>query len=252
MDAIIDLNADLGESIDGAPTADDEAMFAVISSASIACGGHAGDDLSMREAVDRAKRYGVAVGAHPSFVDRAGFGRTAASITPDALRAQVQGQLERLVAAGADLAYVKPHGALYHRVTEDGATADAVTTAIAEVSEQLGRPLPVLGLTGHIRTAAAARGLPFYREAFLDRGYFSSGALVPRTAPGALLEDPNVVAARAVRLATEGVVEAVDGSLLRPDAVSLCVHGDSPGAVAMARAVRAALDAAAVTVLAPW
>lgn len=248
----IDLNADLGETVDGVPTADDEAMFAVISSASIACGGHAGDAASIREAVDRARRFGVAIGAHPSYVDRAGFGRFAPPTTPADLRAQVRGQLELLVSSGADLAYIKPHGALYHRVTDDRQTADAVTDAIAEVSERVGRALPVLGLDGFVSDAASARGLPFVREAFLDRGYLASGALVPRTQAGALLDDPAVVAARAVRLVAEGVVETVDGTLIRPDAVSLCVHGDSPGAVAMARAVRAALDAAAVEIAAPW
>ncbi len=211
MEAIIDLNADLGETVDGAPTADDEAMFAVISSASIACGGHAGDEASMREAIERAARFGVSMGAHPSFIDRAGFGRFAPPTTPKDLRDQVRGQLERLLAAGADLAYVKPHGALYHRVTEDRQTSDAVTAAIAEVSDRVGHALPVLGLGGFIIESAAARGLPFFREAFLDRGYLASGALVPRTAPGALLDDADAVAARAVRLVTEGVVEAIDG-----------------------------------------
>lgn len=252
MDAIIDLNADLGETVDGVPTSDDEAMFAVISSASIACGGHAGDEASMREAIERAARFGVSLGAHPSFVDRAGFGRFAPAVTPEDLRDHVRGQLERLLAAGAEVAYVKPHGALYHRVTQDEETADAVTAAIADVADRVGRALPVLGLDGAIVESAGARGLPFFREAFLDRGYLASGALVPRTQPGALLHDADAVAARAVRLVTEGVVEAIDGSLLRPGAVSLCLHGDSPGAVTMARAVRSGLDRAGVKVAPPW
>lgn len=248
----IDLNADLGETTDGVPTADDAAMFALISSASVACGGHAGDDASMREAVARAASAGVAVGAHPSFVDRAGFGRTALAVDPTELRGQVRAQLRALVDAGADLRYVKPHGALYHVVTRDADAADAVVAAIADTAAGVGRPLPVLGMPGEIVRAATAAGLPFVAEAFLDRGYLPTGGLVPRAEPGALLDDPDVVAARAVRLAVEGVVEAVDGALLRADAASLCVHGDSPGAVAMARAVRAALDAAGVAVRAPW
>ncbi|MDJ1114377.1 5-oxoprolinase subunit PxpA [Microbacterium dauci] len=248
----IDLNADLGETTDGVPTADDAAMFPLISSASVACGGHAGDDASMREAVARAASAGVAVGAHPSFVDRAGFGRTALAVAPDILRGQVRAQLQALVDAGADLRYVKPHGALYHVVTRDADAADAVVAAVADTAAVVGRPLPVLGMPGEIVRAATAAGLPFVAEAFLDRGYLPTGGLVPRTEPGALLHDPGVVAARAVRLAVEGVVEAVDGTLLRADAASLCVHGDSPGAVAMARAVRAALDAAGVAVRAPW
>ncbi|MFD4959713.1 5-oxoprolinase subunit PxpA [Microbacterium sp. NPDC058389] len=248
----IDLNADLGETVDGVPTADDEAMFAVITSANVACGGHAGDAASMRDAVARAARYGVAVGAHPSYPDRVNFGRVPVAMDPADLAAAVAAQLVALVGAGADLRYVKPHGALYHAVTSDRAHADAVTSAVAALAERLGRPVPVLGLPGEIEGAAASRGLPFVREAFLDRGYLPDGSLVPRAQPGALLDEPELVAARAVRLAVDGVVEAVDGTLVRADAASLCVHGDSPSAVAMARAVRAALDAAGVEVRAPW
>lgn len=250
--AAIDLNADLGETVDGAPTADDEAMFAVISSASVACGGHAGDAASMRAAVERAGRRGVAVGAHPSYPDPAGFGRLPMAMAPDDLAASVAVQLGALVAAGADVRYVKPHGALYHAVTADRGLADAVARAVADQSELLGRPLPVLGLDGEITAAAASVGLPFVREAFLDRGYTPAGGLVPRTAPGALLHDPAEVAARAVRLVREGVVAAVDGTLVVVDAASLCLHGDSPAAVEMARAVRSALDADAIVVRAPW
>lgn len=250
--AAIDLNADLCETVDGVPTADDEAMFAVITSASVACGGHAGDAASMRDAVARAARFGVAVGAHPSYPDRANFGRVAMTMDADDLEAAIAGQLTALLDAGADLRYVKPHGALYHAVTADPAQAEAVARAIADCADTLGRPLPVLGLDGAIAGAAASVGLPFVREAFLDRGYLPDGSLVPRTQPGALLDDPELVAARAVRLAREGVVEAADGTIVRTDAASLCVHGDSPSAVAMARAVRAALDAAGVEVRAPW
>lgn len=251
--ASIDLNADLGETVDGVPTADDEAMFAVISSASIACGGHAGDADSMRDAVARAARHGVAVGAHPSFVDRAGFGRTALAVAPADLRAQVSAQLAALEAAGADIRYVKPHGALYHVVTADREAAAAVAASVADLATRRGAPVPILGLPGAIEAAAGVVGLPFVREAFLDRGYLPGGGLVPRGDPGALLDDPDAVAARAVRLAREGVVEAVDGTLLdSADARSLCVHGDSPAAVAMARAVRAALADAGVEVRPTW
>jgi UPF0271 protein len=250
--AAIDLNADLGETVDGVPTADDEAMFAVISSASIACGGHAGDAASMRDAVDRAARFGVAVGGHPSYPDRANFGRVPVAMDPEELTESVVRQLTALLDAGADLRYVKPHGALYHAVTADAGQAQATARAVAEVSAALGRPLPVLGLGGEIARAAPSAGLPFVREAFLDRGYLPDGGLVPRTQAGALLDDPDEVAARAVRLALHGEVQAVDGSAVEADAASLCVHGDSPSAVAMARAVRAALDAAGVEVRAPW
>jgi UPF0271 protein len=248
----IDLNADLGETVDGVPTADDAAMFAVISSASIACGGHAGDRASMREAVALAARYGVAVGAHPSFVDRAGFGRTVVAVAPSVLRVQVREQLDALVDAGADLRYVKPHGALYHAVTSDRGLAEAVVAAVAELSARLGRAVPMLGRDGEVAAAAAAAGLPFHREAFLDRGYLPDGRLVPRGEPGALLHEVDQVVARALRLAGDGTVVAVDGSTVTVDAVSLCVHGDSPGAVALARAVRAELDAAGIDVVPPW
>ncbi|WP_345801498.1 5-oxoprolinase subunit PxpA [Microbacterium sp. AZCO] len=248
----IDLNADLGETVDGVPTADDEAMFAVISSANVACGGHAGDAASMRAAVDRARRFGVAVGAHPSYPDQAGFGRTRIDIEPAALRASVADQLDALLAAGADLRYVKPHGALYHAVTRDAGEADAVVAAVADLSARLGRALSILGLDGAIAGAAARAGIPFVREAFLDRGYRADGSLVPRGEPGDLLDDPALVAARAVRLARAGLVDAVDGSDIAADAASLCLHGDSPAAVAMARAVRAALDVEGIEVRAPW
>ncbi|WP_457100454.1 5-oxoprolinase subunit PxpA [Microbacterium sp. P5_E9] len=250
--ASIDLNADLGETVDGVPTADDEAMFAVISSASIACGGHAGDAASMRAAVARATRFGVAVGAHPAYPDPANFGRVRQHPNPAELQTAIAAQLAALLEAGADLRYVKPHGALYHAVIEDRGQADAVAQAVAAVSASLGRTLPILGLAGEIARAAAAEGLPFVREAFLDRGYLADGSLVPRGEPGALLDDPAAVAERAVRLARDGVVDAVDGSAIAADAASLCLHGDSPAAVVMARAVRAALDGAGVAVRAPW
>ncbi|MEW1835781.1 5-oxoprolinase subunit PxpA [Microbacterium sp. NPDC079995] len=250
--AAIDLNADLGETVDGVPTADDEAMFAVVSSASVACGGHAGDVPSMTDAVRRAAEQGVAVGAHPSFVDRAGFGRVALAVPPAILRTQVRDQIAALVGVGADLRYVKPHGALYHAVSAEPGAAGAVAAAVADVAADLGRTLPMLGMPGAITQAAASRGIPFFVEAFLDRGYLASGSLVPRTEQGALLHDAEVVAARAVTLATGGGVVAIDGSSIEVDAASLCLHGDTPGSVAMARAVRAALDAAGVEVRAPW
>ncbi|KTS04080.1 5-oxoprolinase subunit PxpA [Microbacterium testaceum] len=248
----VDLNADLGETVDGMPTADDEAMFAVISSANVACGGHAGDAVSMREAVDRAARFGVAVGAHPSYDDREHFGRVPRDPDPADLRASVAAQLDALVSAGADLRYVKPHGALYHAVSADPVQAAAVVAAVADHAERLGRPLPVLGLPGAIAGAAASAGLPFVHEAFLDRGYTAAGGLVPRGEAGALIDDPARVAERALRLVRDGDVETVDGDRLAVEAASLCLHGDTPSAVAMARAVRAALDAAGVEVRAPW
>lgn len=248
----VDLNADLGETRDGIPTADDESMFAVISSANVACGGHAGDDASMRASAERAARFGVAIGAHPSYEDRANFGRIRRNPPASDLRAAVARQLDALEAAGADLRYVKPHGALYHAVSADPGQAAAVVAAIADHSARLGRPLPVLGLPGAIVEAAASAGLPFVHEAFLDRGYTPDGGLVPRDRPGALIDDPARVADRALRLVAEGTVDTVEGTRIAVDAASLCLHGDTPAAVAMARAVRAALDDAGVEVRAPW
>lgn len=250
--AAIDLNADLGETVDGVPTADDEAMFAVISSANIACGGHAGGGAALAEAVDRARRNRVAVGAHPSYPDPAGFGRVRIAIDDDELALSLDQQLRALEDAGAPIRYVKPHGALYHAVTTDAGQARVLTHVVAAAAERTGRALPILGLAGEIVSAAEEVGLPFVGEAFLDRGYLASGALVPRGQPGALLDDPELVAARAVRLARDGEVEARDGSVVRTRAASLCLHGDSPSAVMMARAVRTALDAAAIDVRAPW
>lgn len=248
----IDLNADLGETVAGAATADDDAMFPVISSASIACGGHAGDAESMRDAVSLAERFGVAIGAHPSYPDPARFGRERMAMAGEDLGSAVAAQLEALAAAGADIRYVKPHGALYHAVRDDREQASAVARVVAELSSRIGRAIPLLGLPGEISRAAREVGVPFLGEAFLDRGYLPDGGLVSRGDAGALLDDPGLVAERAVRLVADGVVTAVDGTLVRVDAVSLCVHGDSPGAVAMARAVRSALDAAGVAVRAPW
>jgi UPF0271 protein len=248
----VDLNADLGETVDGEPTADDEAMFAVISSASVATGGHAGDASSMRLAVERAGRHGVAVGAHPSYPDRLGLGRATMNLAPEELTAVVSAQLHDLRDAGADIRYVKPHGALYHAAGSDPEAARALVRAVAELSNALGRAVPVLALGDALAEASVAAQLPFVREAFLDRGYLPDGGLVPRGMPGDLLHDPATVAARAVRLAQEGVVEAVDGSLVVADAASLCLHGDTPEAVTMARAVRLALDRAGVAVRSPW
>ncbi|QAY60224.1 LamB/YcsF family protein [Microbacterium protaetiae] len=248
----IDLNADLGETIDGLPTADDEAMFALISSASIACGAHAGDAASMHAAAARAARTGVAIGAHPSFPDRANFGRLVVRMDAADLRATVAEQLAALEGAGADIRYVKPHGALYHAAGADPEQAEAVAAAVAELSERLGRGIPVLAQGEALAAAAAAIGLPFYREAFLDRGYRADGTLVPRGEPGDLLHDPDAVAERALRLARAGDVDAVDGTVVGVDAVSFCLHGDTAASLQLARAVRAALDAAGVEVRAPW
>jgi len=243
----MDLNSDLGETVDGVPTADDAALFALITSANVACGFHAGDERSMRASCRLAAGNGVALGAHVSYDDREGFGRRDVDVSPERLRRDVLVQLRSLGEAAAEVGvgirYVKPHGALYNRIVHDRGRADAVALAVRDFSPGL----PLLGLPGsQIEGAAGAAGSPFFREAFVDRGYRPDGTLVPRGEQGAVLSHADAIAERAVRLATTGRVRAADGSELDLRVDSLCVHGDTPGAVEMAREVRAALIAAAV------
>ncbi|WP_091186641.1 5-oxoprolinase subunit PxpA [Paramicrobacterium humi] len=244
----MDLNCDLGETVDGQPTADDAAMFPLITSANVACGFHAGDAATMQVSCERAVQHVVAVGAHVSYADRENFGRTDLEVDDGVLEAQIREQLEALAeaaeAAGTRVRYVKPHGALYNRIARDRDRADVVAAAVSGFDPAL----PLMGLPGsHVADAAAAAGLRFLREAFVDRNYLADGSLVPRSRPDALLAGGSV-ALRAVRIVTDGAVTAVDGTLLRLEVDSLCVHGDSPGAVEMARAVRRELDAAGVSV----
>ena len=240
---VVDLNADLGEGV-----TDDEALLAVVSSANVACGFHAGDPQTMRAVCRLAAERGVAVGAQVSYRDRAGFGRRELDVASHELYADVAEQLAALRRAaeetGTDVAYVKPHGALYNRTVHDEDQAAAVVAAVRDHGR-----LPVLGLPGS-RLLALGRqtGLRAVPEAFADRAYTPDGALVPRDRDGAVLTDLDVVAARAVRIATAGVVESISGSPVRTPACSICVHGDTPGAVQIARRVRAALEAAGVTV----
>ncbi len=250
---VIDLNADLGETVNGRPTADDEAMFALVSSANVAAGGHAGDLESIHEAARRAERFGVVIGAHPSYPDPDNFGRVPMRIDTDDLYDSLLEQLGRLLWARAPLRYVKPHGALYNVIVHDPAHAAAVVAAVQAVrNANGGQPAGLLVLGGEVERQARAAGLRVVREAFLDRGYRADGTLVARGEKGALLHDPTLVAERAVRIATEGVVDTVDGELIPIDAASLCVHGDTPAAVEMARSVRDALTAAHVEIRSPW
>lgn len=241
----IDLNADLGEGFGIYRLPGEPALLALASSASIACGAHAGDPMVMRETVARAHQAGVAIGAHPGYPDREGFGRRELGATPAEIAAMVITQVGALAAvcaaAGTRLRYVKPHGALYNRAARDSATARAVAEAIRDVDPGL----MLLGLDGSalLREAEAA-GLVAVPEAFVDRAYQPDGNLLPRTEPGALLHDPAQVAERALRMVQDHHVVAVDGTrrLLRPR--SLCTHGDGPAAVELLAAVRAALDSA--------
>lgn len=245
--AQIDLNSDLGESFGAWSMGEDEALLSTVTSANVACGFHAGDPATMLRTVQTALANDVAVGAHPGYRDLAGFGRRAMDVSHDELFSDVLYQMGALMgllhSLGGGLAYVKPHGALYNRIVTDQVQAEAVASAV------LGSRLrvPMLGLPNSaIQDACTLLGLPFYEEAFVDRGYLPDGTLVPRGQPGALLHDVEQIAARAVRMVTEGVVEAVDGSLVEMQPASLCVHGDTPGAMQMALAVRSALENAGV------
>ncbi|WP_424188590.1 LamB/YcsF family protein [Actinokineospora sp. G85] len=241
----LDLNADLGEGFGAWTLGDDAALLAVVTSANVACGFHAGDASTMRAVCAGAAERGVAVGAQVSYRDLAGFGRRFIDVDPAGLADEVLYQVGALEAcaraAGTRVAYVKPHGALYNATVHHEAQARAVVEGVRAFGD-----LPVLGLPGSRLLALA--GESAVEEAFADRGYTPEGALVPRREPGALLTGADAVVARALRLAESGEIVAVDGTVLRTSARSLCLHGDTPGAVDHARAVRAALVAAGVEI----
>jgi UPF0271 protein len=245
---VIDLNADLGEGFGVWKLGDDDALLGIVTSANVACGFHAGDPSTMRRVCERAADRGVAVGAQVSYRDLAGFGRRFIDVEPGELADDVLYQLAALDGIartiGSRVAYVKPHGALYNAVVHHEAQARAVVEAVRAFDDRL----PVLGLPGSalLRIAGEA-GLRTVAEGFADRGYTPAGTLVPRREPGALVHDPATVAARAVRMAADGEVVAVDGTRVPVQIESVCVHGDTPGAVEVARAVRAALEAAGLT-----
>jgi UPF0271 protein len=246
---VVDLNSDLGEGFGVWALGDDDALLDVVSSANVACGFHAGDPDILRRVCAVAASRGVAIGAQVGYHDLAGFGRRSIDVEPASLVNDVLYQIGALDAfarvAGTRVRYVKPHGALYNRAVRDEQQARAVVEAVALYD----RSLPLLGLPGSalLRLAAEA-GLTPVEEAFADRGYTPQSTLVPRNQPGALLHDPAEVAARVVRMITAGQVTSVEGADVPVSARSVCVHGDSPGAVAMAVAVRQALLDAGVAV----
>ena len=247
----IDLNSDLGESFGIWKLGDDDAMLDLVTSANVACGFHAGDPSTLRHVCQAAADRNVTIGAQVSYPDLAGFGRRFIDIDPTELRDVVLYQLGALdgfaQVAGTGVGYIKPHGALYHACISHPAQAEAVVAAAHEYDPAMA----VLGAPGSPLLAAAdAVGMEAVPEAFADRGYLPDGRLVPRSEPGAVLSDPAEVAARAVSIAVDRKVIAVDGSDVEVRARSICIHGDTPGAVEMARAVRAALDAASVGVYA--
>jgi 5-oxoprolinase (ATP-hydrolysing) subunit A len=243
----IDLNADVGEGC-----GQDAALMPLISSANIACGIHAGDNDSMREAVALALEHGVAIGAHPSFPDREHFGRREMQLDARELHQCIVAQIESLAnvaaAAGAQLRHVKPHGALYNMAARDEAIAETVVAAIRSVDSTL----MMFGLAGSVMLTVAERlGLRAISEAFADRAYRPDGSLLPRNQQGSVLHDETGVASRAVAMVQGGAIIAVDGSHVAIRADTICLHGDSPGADVMALRIRDAFAAAGVRIVAP-
>lgn len=247
--ASIDLNSDVGESFGHWTLGDDDAMFRSVTSANVACGFHAGDPSVIRRTCREATAAGVAIGAHVGYRDLAGFGRRFLDIQPNELADDVVyqiGALQALAATeGAKVRYVKPHGGLYNAIIHHTAQAQAVVDAVKSVDPGL----PIMGLPGsEVLRLAGEAGLRAVPEAFADRAYNPDGTLVSRSEPEAVLSDPAEVAEHVLRMATEGSVRTIDGSTLKIRAESICVHGDSPGAVAMAAAVKSALGDAGVSI----
>ena len=245
----IDLNADLGEGFGHWRLTDDEQLLSVVTSANVACGFHAGDPVIMRRVCELAAARGVRIGAQVSYRDLAGFGRRAMDVPSAELTAEVAYQIGALEvfarAAGTRVAYVKPHGALYNRVVHDAEQAGAVVAGVHLADATL----PVLGLPGsRLLELAGKAGLPTVTEAFADRAYTDEGTLVPRGEEGAVVTDPAAVVERSVGLARDGVVTSRSGNRIDVRARSLCVHGDTAGAVELARLVRARLEASGVRV----
>ncbi len=247
----IDLNADVGEGFGPWRMGDDAAMLEVVTSANIACGFHAGDPQTMRRTIDAALSKGVAIGAHVAYPDLRGFGRRETGLPTADVVDDIAYQLGALTAvarvAGATVRHVKPHGALYHRLSSDAELAQALVAAVQSVDPEL----VLVAAPGAVAlAAAAAAGLAAVAEGFADRGYQADGRLVSRGEAEGVLDNADAVAQRAVRMVTQGGVTAVDGSWVPLPVATLCVHGDSPGAVGMATAVRAALHEAGIA-LAP-
>ncbi|MET7756749.1 5-oxoprolinase subunit PxpA [Streptomyces sp. NPDC005389] len=248
-EALIDLNADLGEGFGRWTLTDDEQLLSVVTSANVACGFHAGDAATMRRVCELAAARGVRIGAQVSYRDLAGFGRRSMDVPAAELAAEVAYQIGALMvfarAAGARVAYVKPHGALYNRVVRDEEQAAAVVEGVLLAD----RTLPVLGLPGsRLHEAAADAGLPVVPEAFGDRAYRADGTLVPRGQTGAVVSDPDAVVERSVAMVRFGVVTAHCGSSVAVRPRSLCLHGDTPGAVHLARRVREHLQGVGVRI----
>lgn len=247
----IDLNADLGESADSDAVARDVAMMEIISSANIACGGHAGDTATMRAMLIAAKAHGVCAGAHPSYPDRANFGRVSMAIEPRELQSSLEAQIAdfyaQAVAQNIAVTHVKPHGALYNDAADDPALAAIIAVAVRNAAPNAA----LVGLAGSAMADAAARyGLRFIGEGFLDRRYTGHGRLVPRQQSGAVIEAQAHRIAQGLSLAHGKQITAIDGEPVSITAQTLCLHSDSAGALESASAVRAALEAAGIRIAA--
>jgi UPF0271 protein len=245
----IDLNADVGESYGAWTMGHDEALLPFVTSANVACGAHAGDPLVIQRTIALAAAAGAAIGAHPGYPDRDGFGRRDLAMAPDELEASLVYQISAVAGfardAGVELRHVKPHGALYNRAASDPAVAESIARAVRRCSTGF----MLVGLAGSVLLdAGRAAGLEAVGEAFADRVYEADGSLRSRRLPGAVLADPAAAAAQAVAIARDGRVGSYDGGTVPVAAETLCLHGDTPNAAAYAQAIREALQAAEVEV----
>ncbi len=245
----IDLNADLGEGYGPWTMGDDSAMFGVVTSANVACGGHASDPETMYRTMALAREHGVVVGAHPSYPDREGFGRRRLPHRPDEIERFVAAQVGALMAVGAlagqPVSYVKPHGALANVAADERPVAEAIARAVAAVDGRLA----ILAISGtELEIVARERAIPCFSEIFADRGYTAEGRLVPRGRPGAMIEDAEEAAARLLQFLQTGRMPTADGDEIALQVQSVCVHGDSPHAVAMARHIRRTFEAEGVRI----
>jgi len=245
----IDLNSDLGESFGAYKIGNDEAVLQSVSSANVACGFHAGDPLVMLKTVKAAKSKGVQVGAHPGHPDLMGFGRRVMNCTPDEVYSYVLYQVGALQAIckaeGIFLQHVKPHGALYNQAAKDPELAYSIACAVKDAGEGL----ILLGLANSAFEEAASKAkVPFASEAFADRAYERDGTLVSRKKEGAVIHDAELAARRVVQMVKDGTVEAIDGTLIKLKPHSICLHGDTPEAVEMAKAIRDTLEKESITI----
>lgn len=246
----VDLNSDLGESFGAWKMGQDADVLTFVSSANVACGFHAGDPLVMKKTVEAAVKAGVAVGAHPGYPDLVGFGRRAVACSPDELYTDTLYQVGALKAfceaAGTKLQHVKPHGAMYNSAAKKIEEA----TALAQAVKDSGAGIILMGLAGSKFDEAAEKvGVPYAAEAFADRGYMNDGTLVPRKMEGAFVRDVEMAAQRVIRMVKEGVVEAIDGTVVKLRPHSICLHGDSPTAVQMAQTLRTRLIEAGIDIV---